>query len=172
MFARCQARNGPRRCAGSRYRRCGDLWRLQLAHRPCRAPLRVASALALASTPMRFAAGSCQTQAPRPSPDSRTEAPNLVSAGALLIDGQVQLQGIVGDVFHVARGAGDEVRARSRWRVARKGFGCGSFRTTFIFNNNNDLGEYGHAPTCRFVAYMRAAEPYVQTEGAQAVCSS
>ena len=53
-----------------------------------------------------------------------------------------------------------------------QGYGCGSFRTTFIFNNNNDLGEYGHAPTCRFVAYMRAAEPYVQTEGAQAVCSS
>ena len=52
------------------------------------------------------------------------------------------------------------------------GVGCGSFRTTFIFNNNNDLGEYGNAPTCRFVAYMRAAEPYVQTEGAQAVCSS
>ena len=45
-------------------------------------------------------------------------------------------------------------------------FGCSSFGTTLIFNNNNYLGEYGHAPRCRFVAYMHPTEPYVQTKGA------
>ena len=54
----------------------------------------------------------------------------------------------------------------TRGAYANKSIGCSSFRTTLIFNNNNYLGEYGHAPRCRFVAYMRPAEPYVQTKGA------